>query len=122
MELICINSSYSEDFLKVFAKHNIKFPQIDEIVELVRVDKLIRVGKIGLIVSPYDGQFIKDMAHGIEVEKEVSFAKERFATLLGQPLTEEMLKEFQQEQKDLKKEKLLKINPNENIFYNILQK
>ena len=95
-ELITINDSYTEQCLKVFAKWGITYPKEGDIVELVRVDKLLRVNKIGLIVKPHDGQYIKDIAHGLEIEKEVSFDKSRFTTLLGESITEEMLKEFKQ--------------------------
>jgi len=93
-QLICINDTYSPQHLEVFAKNNIQFPKKDEIVELVRVDRLPLKGKTGLIVAPYDGQFLKGKAYGIDIEKEVSFDKSRFTTLLGEPISEEILNEI----------------------------
>ena len=92
MDLICINDSYTEDQLRVFNKHGIKTPRKDEIVQLVRIDKLLLRGKIGLIVSPYDNQWIIDKGF----EKEVSFNKSRFVTLNQEVITEEMIQELKQ--------------------------
>ena len=92
MDLICINDSYTEDQLRVFNKHGIKTPKKDEIVQLVRIDKLLLRGKIGLIVSPYDNQWIIDKGF----EKEVSFDKSRFVTLNQEVISEEMIQELKQ--------------------------
>lgn len=98
MELICISDTYSEDFLKVFAKYDIKFPKEGEIVTMVGYEKLPRVNKTGLYVEPYTKQYISGEIFGIKGEKEVSFDSKRFTTLLGEPLTMEMLKENKEEQ------------------------
>ena len=92
MDLICINDSYTEDQLRVFNKHRIRTPKLHEIVQLVRIDKLLLRGKIGLIVSPYDNQWIIDKGF----EKEVSFNKSRFVTLNQEVITEEMIQELKQ--------------------------
>lgn len=97
MNLICINNSYSKDQLEVFAKHNIKYPNLDEIVEFLRFVKYTENNKKGIIVSPYDNQFIKGFHHGTEVLVEVSFNYQRFATLEGIPLSIEMIKELKKE-------------------------
>lgn len=100
MELITINDSYSSEHLAVFAKWGIKYPKVDEIVELLRIDKYRTRGKTGLIVKPYEGQFIKGEAYGQEIMVEVSFDKSRFTTLLGLKLTDSMLREFKENQKN----------------------
>lgn len=87
MELICINDKYSEGHLKVFNKYGIQYPKEGEIVSVVRIDFLPLQGKTGLIVSPYDNQFIPSEKYGIKSEKEVSFNKERFLTLDKRELT-----------------------------------
>ena len=92
MDLICINDSYTEDQLRVFNKHRIRTPKLHEIVQLVRIDKLLLRGKIGLIVSPYDNQWIIDKGF----EKEVSFDKSRFVTLNQEVISEEMIQELKQ--------------------------
>lgn len=107
MELICINSTYSEDYLKIFAKYNIKFPAIDDIVQLVGYEKLPRIGKTGLFVSPYNNQFIPGNIFGVEGMKEVSFDSKRFVTLNGDEVTTEMLKQFKQEQQQYVEQKPL---------------
>ncbi len=100
MELLTINDTYRDDQLAIFLKHGIKYPKIDQIVELLRIDNLKLQGKIGLIVSPYQNQWIIDKGF----EKEVSFDKDRFTTLLGEKLTNEMI---QEEIKNRKQEKVL---------------
>lgn len=92
MDLIVINDSYTEDQLRVFNKHGIRTPKLHEIVQLVRIDKLLLRGKIGLIVAPYDNQWIIDKGF----EKEVSFDKSRFATLNQEVISEEMIQELKQ--------------------------
>ena len=92
MDLICINDSYTEDQLRVFNKHGIKTPKLHEIVQLVRIDKLLLRGKIGLIVTPYNNQWIIDKGF----EKEVSFDKSRFVTLNQEVISEEMIQELKQ--------------------------
>ena len=114
MELLCINSSYSEDFLKIFTRYNIRFPKENEIVTLDRWEKLSRIGKTELFVIPYTMQYINGSIYGIEGEKEVSFNSERFTTLLGEKLSNELLNEFKQEQKG----NLEPIKPKENDKYN----
>lgn len=101
MELICINSSYGEDYLRVFNKYGISYPKEGEIVTLVRVDKYPRLKRIGLIVSPYNNQFISGEIMGVKGDVEVSFSKDRFTTLLGVSITDEMIKEFKDEQKGI---------------------
>jgi len=93
-DLIVVNDTYTEDQLKVFAKHGIQYPKKDEIVQLVKIDKLPLRGKTGLIVAPYNNQFIKDVAYGVEILKEVSFDKSRFVTLNQEVITESMIKEI----------------------------
>ena len=102
-ELICINDSYTEDFLKVFNKYNIKFPKKNEIVTLLRIEKLPRINKIGFIVRPYENQFIKGINFGIESEKEVSFDYKRFTKLDSSEFTEEEIKELIKEFKNVDK-------------------
>ena len=53
-ELLVIDDKFTEQQLLIFAKHNIRLPKEGEIVSLVRIDKLKRIGKIGLIVNWYD--------------------------------------------------------------------
>lgn len=95
MDLICINDSYTEDQLRVFNKHRIRTPKLHEIVQLVRIDKLLLRGKIGLIVAPYDNQWIIDKGF----EKEVSFDKSRFVTLNQEVISEEMIKSIDKTEK-----------------------
>ena len=102
-ELICINDSYTEDFLKVFNKYNIKFPKKNEIVTLLRIEKLPRINKIGFIVQPYENQFIKGINFGIESEKEVSFDYKRFTKLDSSEFTEKEIKELIKEFKNIDK-------------------
>jgi len=106
-ELICINSKYTGEQLAVFIKHGISYPSENEIVELDRVENLPRIGKIGLFVKPYTGQYITGIEHGVEVSKELSFDSKRFTTLLGEPISEEILKQFKEDSK--KEKELVKI-------------
>lgn len=99
MELICINDKYPEEFLKVFLKHEIRYPKENEIVTLVGWEKLPRVNKTGFYVEPYTKQFIPGEIMGITGEKEVSFDSKRFTTLLGEEVTEEQLQEIKNEEK-----------------------
>lgn len=116
MEIICINSSYPEDYLKIFAKHNIKFPQENEIVELERWEKLPRINKVGFFVKPYTQQFIEGKIMGVKGSKELSFDSKRFTTLLGEELTMEILEEFKKQEK-LEKV-MVKPLKKENIYDN----
>lgn len=86
-ELLVVDAQFTEDQLLIFAKHKIQLPKKGEIVSLVKIEKLKNAGKISLIVSPYDNQWIVDKGF----EKEVGFKKERFVTLLGDQITDEML-------------------------------
>lgn len=106
MELICINDSYEPKQLEVFALNNIKFPKEGELVELLRVVKYPRKGTIGLIVSPYQNQFIKGINMGVEGEMELSFSYKRFAKLNSEIITEEEIREIKKELQITKIEKL----------------
>lgn len=86
-ELLVVDAQFTEDQLLIFAKHKIQLPKEGEIVSLVKIEKLKNAGKISLIVSPYDNQWIIDKGF----EKEVGFKKERFTTLLGDQITDEMI-------------------------------
>ena len=92
MDLIVINDTYDSKQLEVFAKHRIRTPKLHEIVQLIRIDKLLLRSKIGLIVAPYNNQWIIDKGF----EKEVSFDKSRFVTLNQEVITEEMIQELKQ--------------------------
>lgn len=116
MELITINSTYPEEYLKVFAKHNIKFPVLDEIVKLERWEKLPRINKVGFFVKPYTQQFIEGEIMGVKGSKELSFDSKRFTTLLGEELTMEMLEEFKKQEKQ--ERVLVKPLKKENIYDN----
>jgi len=111
-DLLCINDKFDEKTLQVFAKHEIRHPKEGEIVQLVKIDKLKRLGKTGLIVAPYQNQWIKDQGF----EKEVSFDKSRFTTLLGQPISEEDIEQELQDSKQKAKE-FVKITPKTNNPY-----
>lgn len=111
-ELLVIDAQFTEDQLLVFAKHKINLIKEGEIVNLVKVDKLRGIGKVGLIVSPYDNQWIIDKGF----EKEVSFDKKRFTTLLGNQITDEMIEEEIKLSKTKQKE-LIKITPKTNNPY-----
>ena len=99
MELICVDDKFEGKVLEVFNKWNIKLPKEGQIVELLRVVKYSRISKVGLIVSPLQGQFIPGEIMGQSGEVEVSFDKKRFTTLLHQELTTEMLNEFKKQEK-----------------------
>lgn len=115
MELICKNDKYSDEYLKIFLKYDIKYPKENDIVEMVGYEKLPRINKIGLFVKPFDKQYISGEIFGVKGDKEVSFNAERFTTLLGEPITEEMLKLTKNEEKVfIKQEKLDKNNPLNN--------
>lgn len=105
-ELICIDDSYTAEQLAVFALNNIRFPKESEIVELLRVVKYPRKGTIGLIVAPYQGQFIKGVNMGVEGAVELSFDYKRFAKLNGEQFTEEEILEIKKELQLTKTEKL----------------
>lgn len=113
-ELLVVDDKFTEQQLAVFAKHNIKLPKEGEIVTLVRIEKLKMAGVTSLIVSPYDGQFIVDKGF----EKEVGFKKERFTTLLGKKLTDEMLDEEFQNQKKQQKVLVKPLKLDSNNPYN----
>lgn len=105
-DLICIDDSYTAEQLAVFALNDIKFPKESEIVELLRVVKYPRKGTIGLIVSPYNNQFIKGVNMGVEGEVELSFSYKRFAKLNSETITEEEILEIKKELQLNKTEKL----------------
>ena len=114
MELITVDDKYDEKTLSVFLKHEIRYPKQDQIVEMLRIEKYTN-GKIGLIVAPFQEQYITDNGFS----KEVSYSKERFTTLLGDILTDEMLdEEYQNQRKQekvlVKTQKLDKNNPYNN--------
>lgn len=118
-ELLCINSDYEPWQLQGFLKNKIRYPKEGDIVELLRVVKYPRVNKTGLIVAPYDNQWI-EITQGTEVDKvgvsgkmEVSFDRKRFTHLNGKPITSEELKKFNKSQKE---ENFVKIElkPKEN--------
>lgn len=110
-ELLVIDAQFTEQQLLIFAKHKINLIKEGEIVTLVKIDKLKRMGKVGLIVSPYDNQWIIDQGF----EKEVSFDKKRFTTLLGDQITDEMIEE---EIKSAKTQEKVLVKPlkKENIY------
>lgn len=117
MELICINDIYTQDQLDIFLKYEIKYPKEGEIVELVGIDKT-RMG-VGLFVSPYHNQYIKSIAYGVETSREVSFSSKRFTTLLGEPITTEMLQEIKKNMQKPKEYAKINENPsNPNDYYN----
>lgn len=99
MELICKNDKFDDKTLAVFNKYQIKLPVEGNIYELLRVVKYPRIKKTGLIVKPLENQFISGSIMGESGQVEVSFSKDRFATLLGLNLTEEILEEFKQQEK-----------------------
>lgn len=105
-ELICIDDSYTAEQLAVFALNNIKFPKEGELVELLKVVKYPRKGTIGLIIAPYQGQFIKGINMGVEGSVELSFNYKRFAKLNGEQFTEEEILEIKKELQLTKTEKL----------------
>lgn len=94
MDIICINDSYSESWLRYFNIHGIIYPKVDKIYS-VREIIPNSMGEKGLllneIVNPKTPR-ISPMT-GVEGTSEQNFAVSRFATLLGHPLTEAMLKE-----------------------------
>lgn len=106
MELITINDEYTAEQLAVFALNNIKFPKESELVELLKVVKYPRKGTIGLIVAPYQGQFITGTNMGVEGSVELSFDYKRFAKLNGEQFTEEEILEIKKELQLTKTEKL----------------
>lgn len=105
-DLICIDDSYTAEQLAVFALNDIKFPKERELVELLRVVKYPRKGTTGLIVSPYNNQFIKGVNMGVEGEVELSFSYKRFAKLNSETITEEEILEIKKELQLNKTEKL----------------
>jgi hypothetical protein len=115
MELICINSDYDAKTLEVFSRNSITYPKIDEIVTLLRIEKYPRLGRIGLIVAPYQEQYIRGSVAGIEGDNEVSFNSKRFVTLLGSELTSEMLKNWQKEEKNSENLVEKTIKPKKNV-------
>lgn len=90
-ELLCVDATYQPDQLAVFAKYNIQYPKENEIVEFVKIVKYTG-GKVGLVVKPYDGQYIKGFHHGTSVEVEVSFSLHRFRNLDMTELSEKSFK------------------------------
>lgn len=99
IELLVINDSYHPDWISVFQKYGIKTPKKGEKVELIRVVKYPRLGRKGLIVAPYNNQFIPGSFMGESTTSEVSFNYERFSLLDGTILTEAIVKELIQELK-----------------------
>lgn len=118
MELLCKNGKFSEEQMIVFNKYNIKLPKEGYIYELLRVVKYPRIGKTGLIVAPLQNQFIEGEIAGIKGKNEVSFDKERFTTLMNDEITEEMLKQFKEEQKVKQKGLLIKRFDSNNPYLN----
>ena len=115
MELIVVDDKFDSKTLEVFTRHQIKLPVEGQIVELLKVIKYPRIGKVGLIVAPLQGQFISGEIMGQSGMVEVSFDKKRFNTLLKQELTTEMLEEFKKQEKLEKVTvKPLKNNPYDN--------
>lgn len=114
MELITVDATFDQKTLEIFAKYNIKTPKLDEIVEFLKFDNLKGSGKKGIIIKPYNNQWIKDKGFS----KEVSFRYSRFTTLLGTPLTIEMIEEEvnneKYSEKIVKQEKPNRNNPLNN--------
>lgn len=98
MDLICINDTYNLEVLVFFSKNNIKYPKKDEMVEFLRSVKSTINGKTGIVVKPYENQWVTIMhPTGIEGKIEQSFNIERFAKLNGDLVTEEEVKEWVKE-------------------------
>lgn len=118
MELLCKNDKFSEEQMVVFNKYNIKLPKEGNIYELLKVVKYPRIGKTGLIVAPLQNQMIPAERGEIKGFNEVSFDKDRFVTLMNDEITEEMLKEFKENQKAEQKGLLIKRLDTNNPYEN----
>lgn len=92
-ELVCINDKYTVDYLAVFAKNSISYPKEGEIVSLIELVKYPRLKRTGVIVAPYDNQWISGKIFGTEGTVQVSFDINRFTDLLGNKITEKQLVE-----------------------------
>ena len=94
MELLVINDIYTAEHLAAFAAEGIKYPKLNEIVELLRVVKYPRLKRTGFVVAPYQNQFMKAFASGMEGSSELTFGSHRFVHLNGTPLSKEEIDEI----------------------------
>lgn len=94
MEVICINDTYPPKVLEIYQKYNIRYPKVNELCEVLQVVTYPRLGKKGFILKNYENQYITGMAYGVETSTQASFNVNRFTTLLGRTITEEILEEI----------------------------
>ncbi len=111
-KLLVINDTYTVEHLAAFAVEGIKYPKLNEVVELLRVIKYPRLKRTGFVVAPYQNQFMKAFTSGMEGSSELTFGSHRFVHLNGTPLSKEEIDEIR-----IKKELdkiMVPIKPNEN--------
>lgn len=94
MEAICINGSFPADYLQFYAQHGVKTPNKDSIYNFRSVSKNSQ-GKYEVLLEEIINPEIpiKHPILGIS-KKEPAWDLNRFRTLSGDEITQEMVKEF----------------------------
>lgn len=94
MEAICINGSFPTDYLQFYSQFNVKTPNKDSIYNFRSVSKNSQ-GKYEVLLEEIINPEvpIKHPILGVS-KKEPAWDINRFRTLSGDNITEEMIKEF----------------------------
>ena len=87
MELICINSKFSNDVLQFYAEHGIKIPTENKIYT-IREKRFHSNGKFGILLEEIVNPFVPIESSLLPDAKiEPTFDAKRFTDLLGNDLT-----------------------------------
>lgn len=94
MEAICINGSFPADYLQFYAQHGVKTPNKDGIYNFRSVSRNSQ-GKYEVLLEEIINPevLIKHPVLGVS-KKEPAWDLNRFRTLSGDEITQEMIKEF----------------------------
>lgn len=93
-EIICINDTYSEDWLKWAAKNKIQYPIKDKIYTILRVITHSN-GQVGVLLNEIVNPLVDPEMVLLSGQKiEVTFHMNRFRTLVGLPLMKEEIENF----------------------------
>jgi len=94
MESICINDSFPADYLQFYAQHGVKTPNKDSIYNFRSVSRNSQ-GKYEVLLEEIINPEvpIKHPVLGVS-NKEPAWDLNRFRTLSGNEITQEMVKEF----------------------------
>lgn len=99
MDVICINDLFSVDTLEFYQKYGVTHPKRDKIYNIREVYKAYvgnTSGEWGLLLQEIHNPKVP-IAHPVlgVIEMEPNWALKRFATLAGEPLTAEYIKEVE---------------------------